>query len=257
MINYDEAIQRIRRSLINPEPHMPGDDLILQCLAEATQELRNRASLLGSGIEQGFKEFPINASTVTYKMTSVPQAGRIIRVHVTDPDSPGPLARYFKVPVIERQDIGNYSEQFNTWQMPTACVVWIEDGIRVIEFVPRPARNLTCKVWFEVGYEPVGRTDALGLLPEFHHLLRLKGAMSCVTHCEWGDLRLADETIPALDREKFYMAAKMDRRKELKNDFAAALAQQEIKFDQYVAKLSVGGTESSANYAQDYMDSIW
>lgn len=257
MVNYDEMIQRVRRSLRDPDPHEPGDDLILQCLSDAGQELRNTSSLLGAGATQGFKVLQIGSGTAVYPLSSVPEAGRILRVHVIDPQSSPSLPRYFKIPVIERQDMGNYSEQSSGDSVPTACIVWSDTGIRQIEFIPAPVTSLTCKIWFEIGYLSVARTDAIDILPEYHHLQRLKATMAALPNCEWGALRVDDDTVPRMDRETLYSKRKQDLIKLIMAQAAVAIEKQEMKYAQYLAKMSVGGNEGSELYAQNYLDSYW
>lgn len=254
MINYDEMIQRVRRSLRDPDPHEPGDDYILQCLADAAQELRNSSSLMGAGATQGSKSFQINSSQAVYTLSSVPEAGRILRVHVQDPSGSPSIPRYYKIPVIERQDMGNYSEMSSGDGIPTACIVWVEYGLRKIEFIPAPTTSLTAKVWFEIGYLPVTRTDAIDILPEFHHLQRLKGTLAALPSCEWGNLRIDDDTVPRIDRETLYSKRKNDLTKLIMVQAVAAIEKQEIRYAQYLAKMSVGGMESSELYGQDVLD---
>lgn len=251
ILNYDELINQVRIDLHHPQSHFPDDDLILQKLSDVSQELRNRASLLGSGALQRSETFTVLPSQYPVNLSSE-DFGRIIRVHLSD--STSPQRQYYKVPVIDRQDIGHYSD-FLSSEVPHVCVIWIEGGQRKLEFIPAVSQTWYGKVWYETGAVRIAKGDQADLVPEYYSLLRAKSSLLSLPYCDWDYLRAEDKTIPLLDREKLYDYRKDSLQKKISASLAAIIAASEQRYDQYVASLSHGGYESNELFAQDYVGS--
>lgn len=250
MLNYEQFLAQVRTDLHEPNAHFPSDDLILQRLADVSQEMHLRASLVGGGATQKSSEIIVSTGD-PFSLQAV-DVGKIIRVHLSE--QPSGARRFYKIPVINREDIGSYSERL-TDEMPSACVVSIKDGQRQLEFLPAPLRTYYGKVWYEQGEVNRNKRDMVTNLPEYGFLLRAKVSLLCLPYCDWDYLRAEEKTIDLEKREMLYDQRKKRLQDSLAAAFSALIATNEARYDQYVSSLSQGGYESNDSFGQEYIDS--
>ena len=185
---HEENLSAIRRRLGYPLGDAPSDPQLMQLLVD---QLANYNAELANTVNHwsvDHYQLPVNQGQEDYLVTA-PNFGRPFLVYSVDGTDPYHARREIPIRLLQDAD--------QLYSGPQQSYSSLDDTLTAICFyrryenwmaraVPIPGGPGTYEVWYETVYEYGSPSDQIGL-SAFHHLLRVRTAISALPLVEWRD----------------------------------------------------------------------
>lgn len=207
MPTLDQMIVGVRRRLRGPQQQHPSDREIYHSLLDHVKDFYSTLSNTGVIWDEYELTVTVSSGQSDYQLNDT-RMGKPYVVFTMDDSDPAHIERV--VPIFEMPDL-NYQ-----WELPknigSSVVDWNgkhsawrvghyrRGGVPYLRFKPIPQATAQYRVMYVIGnWADAAALNDEPVMPEHHHLIEIRAAVSQLPFCEWdGDLDFNERRMKAL-----------------------------------------------------------
>lgn len=188
MPTVKEILTAVREYCGNPAHEFLNNATICLHLYDEIDDLLNRLNLTESNWILDRQTISVHADETEYQLNA--NFGRSVVVETLDESF---TDRRREIQTIDYQDFNLYWNGYNTSYLyagythtaEVCCFFKLQDQFETyIKFAPPPSEPCDYRVWYEIGRQvPPKLSEKPKVMEQFHNLLKVKTAKSCLPHC--------------------------------------------------------------------------
>jgi hypothetical protein len=195
MASLSKIIAQVRVLLNNPLAQHPSPLHLITLAQHHVQDYHNQLQNTSQPWHLGSWPITVNSGTDEYLITA-PNFGKPRYILTEDVSLPGFTP--WEVPILLPENFDQFARSpFPGGILPgkhnaqAMAFYGTYGGFRMVKVGPMPQQSADYRIWYDVGeYSPGGLGDEL-TIPEQHHVLVNRIALSALPYCKWGDERQA------------------------------------------------------------------
>lgn len=183
-LDTQRLIGEIRLDCNQPDLHAPGDDLILQTIADKAQMMFNEIQNQQPSWSMEQKNIGPDLFVEPFRLNLV-SFGKPVRLHTVDPYNP----QYPSEPIaiVRPQELALPGQGASERQ---ASFHYAPSGLPMLTVIPPFGQPTMLRLWYELGELPeltLG-DNPIPVMPQFHRYLRTLCVIAVLGYCEWSRL---------------------------------------------------------------------